>query len=520
MRLLDLRAGLYRDSVRLMQISAALSGLPGVQQALVAMATRLNLDLLPRMGFAPPTDAGPDDLMVALVATDDVAMSAVLDRLEVELADRGLDGADGAGPPSRSRTTGTAVAALGRQPASGPAIALVSTPGRYAFVEAMDALDAGASVMIFSDNVPVEQEVVLKRRALERGLLVMGPDCGTAVIGGVGLGFANVVRPGPVGLVAASGTGAQQVMSLLSWAGVGVSHCLGVGGRDLSEAVGGLSTHAALGLLDADPTTELIVLVAKPPAPGVAAAVREHATGLATPVVMAPLGAGEADLTAVTETVLSRLGVEVPPWPHWPAAAAPPPGAGGASLPSADGASLPSAGGASLPSAGGALRGLFAGGTLCVEAMAIAADSLGTVRSNVPLRPEWSMQPGWTGHALLDLGADEFTSGRPHPMIDPGPRLDRFAAEAADPSCVVLLLDVVLGHAADPDPAAGLGPAVRAARQARGDLSVVVSLIGTADDPQGLTGQAEALSSAGACVHGSNAQAARHAVALAQGRPQ
>lgn len=173
--------------------------------------------------------------------------------------------------------------------------------------------------MIFSDNVPVEQEVLLKRRAAELGVLVMGPDCGTAVIGGAGLGFANVLRPGPVGLVAASGTGAQQVTCLLDLAGVGVSHVLGVGGRDLSSDVGGLSTLRALEALDADPATELIILVSKPPAPEIARAVAETVAKLGTPVVTALLGPGQDDLTSATETALRALGAPIPAWPSWAA---------------------------------------------------------------------------------------------------------------------------------------------------------------------------------------------------------
>jgi len=321
----------------------------------------------------------------------------------------------------------------------------------------------------------------------------MGPDCGTAVIGGVGLGFANVVRPGPVGLVAASGTGAQQVMSLLAWAGVGVSHCLGVGGRDLTELVGAISTHAALDLLDADPATELIVLVAKPAAATVAAQVREHIDRVHTPVVWAVLDPAEPDLTATTESLLGQLGITLPAWPHWRATPRP-------------------------EGSGGGLRGLFSGGTLCVEALAIAAARLGSVSSNLALGPQWRVEAEG-GHVLLDLGSDEFTLGRPHPMIDPWPRLERFTAEAADPSCGVLLLDVVLGHGAHPDPAADLAAAVRAARRTRPELTVAISLIGTADDPQDVYRQADALSAAGAEVFGSNAQAARYAVAAAAGGP-
>jgi succinyl-CoA synthetase alpha subunit len=489
----EVRPGTYRDSVSLMQVSRAVQQSPGVSAALVAMATELNLGLLAEMGLPAPDGAGPNDLLVAVRADGDEALAAALGTLEaalLALSQKG-PGAGGLGAHPASRTTGSAAR---RSPAT---LALVSVPGPYAFVEALDALEAGLHVMVFSDNVPVEQEVRLKDEAARRGLLVMGPDCGTAAVGGVGLGFANVVRPGRVGLVAASGTGAQQLMCLLDAAGVGTSACLGVGGRDLSAAVAGRSTRQALAALDADAGTDLVVVVSKPPAPEVAAQVRDLAAGLRTPVRFALLGEGSDDLTAVAEDVVRRLGAAVPAWPVW--------------HPDQEPAVLPP---------GSALRGLFSGGTLCDEAMVLAAAALGPVASNTPLRPEWALPADLaaTGHAMIDFGDDRLTSGRPHPMIDPTLRLERLAREAADPTVGVVLLDVVLGHGADPDPAASLAPAVRAARAtARADgreLAVVVSLCGTAGDPQGRERQAQALSGAGATVLLSNAAAARHAVRL------
>jgi FdrA protein len=479
-RHLEVRRGMYRDSVRLMQVSQAVQGVPGVSAVLVAMATELNLDLAAGMGFAPAS-ASPNDMLVAVAADDDETLATALGRLETELHETPATGPAATGGEVPARTAGAAVRRAGAD------LVLVSTPGRYAFLDAMDALDAGASVLVFSDNVPVEQEIRLKDVAAERGLLVMGPDCGTAVVFGVGLGFANVVQPGPVGLVAASGTGAQHVMSLLDAAGTGISHCLGVGGRDLSAAVAGRSTLAALDALDADPATELIVVVSKPPAPEVAGKIRAHAAGLATPARFALLGLGQPDLTAVVEDALRRLDRPAPArWPVWfpPSPPAPRPGA---------------------------LRGLFAGGTLCDEAMVIASEALGPIRSNIPLRPEWTLNSD-SPHSMVDFGDDELTRGRPHPMIDGTLRLERLAAEATDPSCAVILLDVVLGYVADPDPAATLAPAVAAARD-RG-VAVVVSLTGTVGDPQGLHRQAEALRDAGAAVFASNAEAARYAVGL------
>lgn len=488
-RHLEARSGVYLDSVTLMQVSRDAATHPGVRSALVAMATELNLDLLDGLGFNAPDGIVPTDLVVALDADDDAALAAALATVEAALTERSRADQPGFGDAPDPRTVASA---LDR---SGAPLAMISTPGQYAFADAMDALDAGRSVIVFSDNVPLEQEVRLKEVASRRGLLVMGPDCGTAAVGGVGLGFANVVRPGPVGLVAASGTGAQQLMSLLDGAGVGISHCLGVGSRDLSATVGGRSTLAALDLLAADDATEVIALIGKPPAPEVAEAVGTHAATLDKPVLVHLQGIGESDLTATAEAVVTSLGR---PWaaPRWWLA--------------------PVARTGSYRF----LRGLFSGGTLCEEAMLIASADAGTIRSNIPLRPDWALSADLRadGHVMIDFGEDQLTRGRPHPMIDWTLRTERIRAEAADPDCGVLLLDVVLGHGAHPDPAAELAPAIadahtRAAADGR-ELAVVISLIGTAGDPQGLDRQATALAAAGASVHLSNADATRKAVEL------
>ncbi|WP_329093182.1 FdrA family protein [Actinomadura citrea] len=476
----EVRRGGYHDSVTLMRVSRQLSERPDVAGAMVAMGTGLNREMFGRMGFAVPDEAGPDDLVVAIRVEGEGP-----DEAGLEEARKAVDGllreasrppaqAGVLGAPAPARTTGSAAA---RGDAT---VALLSVPGPHVFPEAMDALDAGLNVMIFSDNVPVAQEITLKEAAARRGLIVMGPDCGTAVIGGAGLGFANAVRPGPVGVVAASGTGAQQLMCLLDAAGAGVSHVLGVGGRDLSPEVSGRSALAALAALDADPATELIVLVSKPPAPQVLDLIREAARRLDTPVVFALPLPGEDDLTRAAEKALRALGRPVPAWPRWTSSR----GAASAS--------------------GRALRGLFAGGTLRDEAEMIARDALG-----------WELEA--RGHRFTDFGDDAYTRGRAHPMIDPTLRLEALRAEAADDGCGVLLLDVVLGYGAEPDPAAALAPAIAAALRDRPGLAVVVSLCGTPADPQDRDRQAVALCEAGADVFASNAQATRHALTLVDG---
>lgn len=451
----ELRPGAYADSVTLLQVSRTVQGLPGVDAAQVAMATPLNVDVLAEMGFDVPAEATPNDMVVALRLDDASALAGALAGVEQALRDanRRDESTSAIAPP---RTTASAL-----KRGSG-ALALISVPGANAFVEAMDAVDAGNDVMVFSDNVPLEQEIALKRAAAERGVLVMGPDCGTAVVGGLGLGFANTVSPGPVGIVAASGTGCQQLLALLDRAGVGVTSALGVGGRDLSAEVRGLATREALRRLDEDPAVELIVLVSKPPADDVAAEIEAYAGSLSTPVEHALLGAGRPDLTAAAESVLRRLGREVPAWPVV---------------------------GSASPRAG-LVRGLFVGGTLKSEAQLIAGDP----------------------HTFVDFGDDAYTAGRAHPMIDPTLRLEHLARAATDPETGVLLLDVVLGHGAEPDPASRLAAAISGL-----DKPVVVAVVGTDADPQDRERQVRALADAGAEVHLSNAGATRRALELAGG---
>jgi FdrA protein len=455
----ELRGGAYADSVTLLQVSRKVQDLPGVGTAQVAMATPLNLEVLERMGFVIPAEATVNHLVVAVRLADPEALDDI--RAEVDRAlneRRPSSGGDTEEPAPR--TTG---AALRRDPG---ALVIVSVPGASAAVEAMDALEAGSDVLVFSDHVPLEQEVALKRYAAARDLLVMGPDCGTAVVGGIGLGFANVVAPGPVGIVAASGTGCQQVLALLDHAGVGVSAAYGVGGRDLSAAVGGLSTRTALARLDADDTTELAVLISKPPDESVAADLTSYADTLATPIAMALLGPGRPDLTTATEDLLRRLGRDVPEWPVR---------------------------GKARSSTGSRLHGLFVGGTLKEETAVIVAEA-------------------GVDADLVDFGDDDYTAGRAHPMIDPSLRLEHLTGVAADPETGVILLDVVLGHGAEDDPAVALAPALTGLRP-----PVVVTVVGTAHDPQGLDRQVDALVAAGAEVHLSNAGATRRAIELLGG---
>lgn len=535
---IEVRKGAYADSVALLQVSRDVAATDGVQAAQVAMATPLNLDILETMGFEIP-ETSVDDMIISLRVDSRDQIASAIAAVDTALASTSRRPAGDREQTIVPRTTASAM--IG----SDTTLALVSVPGPHAAVEAMDALGLSKDVMIFSDNVPVEQEIAMKKIAEVRGLLVMGPDCGTALIGGVGFGFANTVRSGSLGLVAASGTGCQQLMCLFDHAGVGVSAALGVGGRDLTESVGGLATKQALRRLDEDPSTEFIVVVSKPPAKSVVDDILEFADGLSTPVEFAILGAGLPDLTATTESVLVRLGHPVPVWPSWGATA------GGASKTfvaglfgvatpgkksklaataesflSGLGHIVPAVSDWMAPAKGasdGFLRGLFAGGTLCDESMLIASESLGPIYSNIPVDPAYALDSRMSAkaHLMIDFGDDSLTVGRAHPMIDPTLRLEYLARTVADPETSVVLMDVVLGHGSEADPGASLAPAIRnaidVARGSGRDLSVVVACVGTEADTQNLTRQATSLAASGAEVFLSNAQAARRAVALIGG---
>jgi FdrA protein len=493
----QIRRDTYRDSVELMRVAAEVEALAGVTGAALLMATPANLALLAEAGLstAPASAAGPADLIVAVSATDEGAAARALGRADEMLAGRAPVVASGAASAEPPRSI---AAALGERPDAN--LAIVSTPGPYATAEALKARKRGLSVFLFSDNVPIEDEIELKRLAVARGRLVMGPDCGTAILDGVPLGFANAVRRGRVGLCGASGTGLQQVACLVDRLGEGVSQMIGVGGRDLDARVGGLMMLAGIERLARDAGTAVIVLVAKPPAPEVARRVLEAARASGKPVIASFLGGDPA--------VVGGTGVERAATLEDAARLAVTRARGGRPL------RLPAPSRASgAPArrfAAGQrhVRGLYSGGTLAAEASLILGGAAGRGRD------------AGAGHTVVDLGADEYTVGRPHPMIDFRLRNERIVAAAEDATTAVILLDVVLGYGAHPDPAAALAPALAAARaraaRGRRGLAVVASVCGTPTDPQGLERQERALAALGVTLAPSNAGAARLAADIAR----
>lgn len=504
----------YRDSLSLMQLSARVSETSGVDAAAVVMATDGNQELLRDAGLlAGETDASANDMLVVIRGND----TRILEK-----AFAGLAEALNRETPASSRA-GSAEPPLPRSLAmslreASANLALISVPGEYAAAEAFKALRLGLHVMLFSAGVSEADEVALKEYAGANGLLMMGPDCGTAIINGVPLGFANVVRRGDIGCVGASGTGLQEVTTLIHRRGGGVSQVVGTGGRDLSHAVGARSTLQALDALAADPETRVIAVVSKPPDPEVAARVLEQAERAGKPVVMNFVGAtlkpepapGVVSARTLEETAHRAVALSrgIPYTTDTPPGGRIPPGGSRAGdLPRPPGQRF--------------IRGLYSGGTLAAEAVMVMREAVDPVYSNTSMPP--FLDDIWKSreHTVVDLGDARLTRGRPHPMIDPRLRGERILREAADPEVAVILLDVVLGYGAHGDPAGALAPVIREARKvtesAARRLLFVASVCGTPEDPQNASRQERSLEKAGVTLGRSNAEAVRIALELARG---
>ena len=477
----EVRRGFYLDSVALMRVARTVAGLSGVEEAALMMATPANRELMRDAGVLSDDGAGaePNDLVMAVRAMDRSAAEAALVEAAKELDKPKIQASDATWRP---RTLRQAV-----KMAPEANLALISVPGDYAIAEARKAIRHGLHAMIFSDNVSVEAERALKEEAREAGLLVMGPDCGTAILGGVPLAFANAVPRGDIGIIGASGTGLQEVSCLIARNGGGVSHAIGVGGRDLSAAVGGVTTLMAMDLLDADPDTRHIVLISKPPATEVAKRIIERIARSPKSYTVCFIGGAPAlpDNAKASATLCDAaaraLGKE----------------------------SFSTDDTAAVPARNDRVLGLYSGGTLCAEAQFVFKAAGHDVASNAPISGAADIDRA--GHRFIDLGSDEYTRGRPHPMIDPGVRDDALLAALRDQTVGVILIDVIIGYGAHDDPA-GCVAMILAQQEGQGPL-VVGSVTGTDADPQSRSAQEAVLRAAGVTVMPSNAEAAAYALA-------
>ena len=488
------KKGCFQDSVSLMVLSRELSNREDIDQVSVMMGTPSNKDLLQETGLWHDEfkDATPNDICVAIKASarDHDVVEEIQTAVDEFLTSQTQSRKGQSFPKARSWRRATELLPDAN-------LALISVAGEYADQPATQAIEAGMDVMIFSDNIPVETEVRLKKMADERGRLVMGPDCGTSIINGAPMAFANKVIEGNIGIVGASGTGIQELTSQISGMGRGITHAIGLGGRDLSSDVGGISAMRALKIIAGDERTHVIAFVSKPPAPEVRDRVLETMSSLGKPVVALFLGEAPSQnqignvYLASTLDQAARMAVELE--------------------------RIETLRNTCSPSEDGKITGYYTGGTLAAEAAMLLGNALGVPASSK--HPE-GMMFHHDSHTIIDLGDDVYTVGKPHPMIDPSVRNEFIEKLSSDDECRVLLVDVVLGYGSHENPGGEVAKAVERMQAARQTpMTVIATITGTDQDPQDREAQAATLQEAGIILTDSTREAVMLAVSLITPKP-
>jgi len=508
------KKNLFRDSVQLLHLSEEAKKIPGVIDAAIVMGTELNKELLEKQGIL--TDEGrlatDNDMVIAVKVRDDVSVDEVVSRVEALLT----------APRAEERyfySVDSAIEFLG-----GANLALISVPGQHAREVVMPLLERGVHIHLFSDHVPLEDEVEMKKFAAERGLLLMGPEAGTSIINGVAIAFANVVNRGPIGVVAAAGTGLQEVTVLISRAGSGITQGIGVGGRDVKSAVGGIMTLQAIKAFEADSSTDVVVVVSKPPSPDVQDRIVDYIASKGRKKYVTCFIGGKEFRTPeaargrlVQTRTLHAAALEAV---RFVSAELYEEAAKKVFLRPEEVVGIAEKEFSKLERGQKYVRGLFTGGTLTYESLVIFKDLIGDVYSNTPLKPELKLEDPWRSfkHSVVDLGEEEFTTGRAHPMIDPTIRVQRIVEEARDPEVAVLLLDFVVGYGSHPDPASAHAAAIKEAKKVAEEggryLAILAHVCGTERDPQNAEKQEEALKAMGVTVLPTNALMALTAAAI------
>ncbi len=482
----------YYDSVTLMVITSEITKIPGVGGASVCMGTELNKEMLVASGLSSPDteNATPNDLIIAFETDDSSVKDDVLKAVDELLKKKNHGSVSGGATVAAPISLKTG---LSEEPDAN--LAIISVPGRYAFIEAQKALLSGLNVMLFSDNVSLEEEKLLKTYAVKKGLLMMGPDCGTSIINNKGLCFANEIRKGNIGIVGASGTGIQEVTVLIDKFGGGITQAIGVGGRDLSSEIDGIMMLNVLESLENDEETKIILLLSKQPSQSVASKIITAAENCSKTVVICFMGYSEGvtnsknvffvptlEDAALKALELTGIKPDI----------------------ELEDISFSEDLAKKLSSEQKYVKGLFCGGTLCSEAKYVFNNYLVASSNGKALADTLTKN-----HTFLDLGDDKYTMGKPHPMIDPTIRNGKIVEEAKNKETAAIILDFVIGYGAHDDPASVALKYIQEAKATSPNMVIIAYVCGTEKDFQGLQKQKDILTSAGVIIADSNAQAAR-----------
>ena len=503
----------YYDSVMLMKLAGELGKTDGIIQLSVGMGTPLNKDTMNDLGIllAEGKEASPNDLIIAVEA----ASGSVAEQLRETYLKR----------LTQTRGTGkneyASLDTMGRY-VKDRNLAVISLAGNFAGAEAKKALKMGMDVFMFSDNVPIEQEVELKQYARDHGLLMMGPDCGLSFINGVAIGLCSKVRRGAIGIAAASGSGMQEVMNIVHRKGHGISHAIGVGGRDLKDAVGGITMLQSIDILESDPNTTVVVLISKPPQPKTIERILERVRSCKKPVVLQLINADLSGLdlghAVVSDSFAetANIAIALSQGKDYTSSTETEKYAAVEALAKSEAAKM--APGQKY------LRGIYCGGSLAEETITLAQSKLGPLYGNIAFSDDYLLKDPFSSYkdCMIDIGAEEFTLGRPHVAIDPAPRIERFRQEAADPDTAVILMDILLGYSLCEDPAGMLVDVIqqgKAEAESQGRyLCVIASICGSDLDPQNYEVQKKILEDCGVLVMENNGEASRLAASIIAAR--
>lgn len=497
MKQVEIQKNVYYDSVSLMLITRDIKAIKGINEANICMGTDHNKELLESVGLLTDESKGskPNDLIIALDG----------DKKAIEEAKKVIN--DAMNKKKQTSKTSTKFTSLKKAITENEDsnFVIISVAGQYAAYEAETALNHNKHVMLFSDNVSLEEELHLKKLAHDKKLLMMGPDCGTAIINGKPLGFANKVKAGSIGIVGASGTGIQEVSTLIDKLGFGLTQAIGTGGRDLSKDIGGIMMSMGIDALAEDPNTKVIVLVSKPPHHEVTDKIIAKAKKIKKPFVINFLGesreaTGNITFSATLEETANTACCLLD----------------GGDKTKYEQYGIEDMFDYDFLETQKYLRALYSGGTLCDESMLLSVNKIGDIYSNTPVKGCLQLENPLKSHknTFIDLGDDFFTKGKPHPMIEPETRNQRILTESKDPEVAIILLDFVLGYGAHKDPVGATIPFIKEARKNNTNLCFIASITGTIQDPQNMDKQAQLLLDNGVILASCNAKAAQLATSI------
>lgn len=491
------KKGSYHDSVVLMLLTNQISTIEGVKKVSIMMSTPANKDIYRQSGLSTEEleSASANDMVVVADVDDDAILDVIMEEVEEFFKKQSTSEGDKKGAESVKSWD----KALGKLPDAN--LAVISIPGAYAALEADRALDEGMNVFMFSDNVTLEDEIKLKQKAHEKGLAVMGPDCGTGIIQGVPIAFTNNVTPGAIGIIGASGTGIQELTTIIDRLGEGVKNAIGTGGRDLSTEVGGITMMDMIEAMESDDSVKVLIIISKPPAKEVRDRISDRLSNFKKPVVTLFLGEKpeyheENFYHAYTLDEAARLAVGLVRGEEIKEGKV-----------DVDDSQFFGA------EEKKTIKAYYSGGTLAGEAAMLIKDALNL---KVPPQKAEGFMLKTDGHIVVDLGDDVYTQGKPHPMIDPAKRIECMQDAIDDASTGVILLDVMLGYGSHEDMAGALLPSIvelRDKAKAEGrKLFFVATVCGTRRDFQSYDEAVSKLKEAGVIVCENNKLAVHTAI--------